>query len=39
MWSEIRKKFPVLYFDATGGILRHNFHSRQKPPLLFSLVS
>ena len=36
MWLEIKQKYPVLYFDASGGILRR--YGSQKQPLLFSMV-
>jgi len=37
MWAKIKKKYPILYFDASGGVLKSL--NRQKQPFLFSMVS
>ncbi len=37
MWTEVKKTYPILYFDASGGVLKSKA-IRQKQPFLFSMV-
>lgn len=38
IWDLIGRKYPVFYFDATGGLF-NKIYGQQNPPFLFSLVS
>jgi hypothetical protein len=37
LWNEIKKSYPILYFDATGGVFRNVRNQRQ--PHLFSMIA
>ena len=36
MWSSVRERFPIWYFDSTGGVIKNI--ENQSPPFLFSIV-